>query len=185
MFRYRNGRIARAAAMAALSTIGLLLPSAASSQDPGYRQLWSGYTSIRTCVKGKDVYQLGPYIFACSGYDYSYHYGNVVLLGTALTYGGRSIVIGQLCLEGTDTCLDGEIYLASNFQSANELTDACQDARQQVDQSKRQLEYSTDALQSCLRNSGYDDDCGSKFRSLKSDFSTHESNVQRAQSECQ
>lgn len=171
--------------MAALSTIGLLPPSTASSQDPGYRQLWSGYTSIRTCVKGRDVYQLGPYMFSCSGYDYPYHYGDVVLLATVLTYGGQQVVVGRLCLEGVDTCLDGEIYLASNFQSANELTDACQDTRQQVDQSKRQLEYSTDALQRCLRNSGYDDDCGSKFRSLKSDFSTHESNVQRAQSECQ
>ncbi len=180
-----NGRIARAAAMAVLLALGFSISTPAFSQYPGYRQLWSGYATITTCVKGKDVYRLGPYIFACSGYDYSYHYGDVVLLGTALNYGGRSIIIGRLCLEGANTCLDGEIYMASNFQSANELTDACQNARQEVDQSKRQLEYSADALQSCLRNSGYDDDCGSKFRSLNSDFSTHESNIQRAQSECQ
>lgn len=171
--------------MAVLSTIGLLLPSAASSQDPGYRQLWSGYTSIKTCVKGRDVYQLGPHMFACSGYDYPYHYGDVVLLATVLTYGGQKVVVGRLCLEGADTCLDGEIYLASNFQSPNELTDACRDARQQVDQSKMQLERSARDLQNCARNSGYDDDCSSSFRSVESDHSEYENDVQRAQSECQ
>lgn len=184
MFNSWNGRSVRAVALAVLWTLGFLAPSLAMSQYAGYRQLWSGYAAITTCVKGKNAYRLGPYIFACSGYDYPYHYGNVVLMGTVLTYAGRSIVIGRLCLEGADTCLDGEIYLASSFQSAKEVTDACKAARQQVDRSKRQLEYSTDDLQTCLRNSGYDDDCGSKFRSLKSDFDTHEGNVQRAQSEC-
>lgn len=185
MLRSSNGRAAQAAAVAALSTIGLLSPSAASSQDPGYRQLWAGYISISSCVKGRDVYQLGPYMFACSGHDYTYHYGNVVLLAMVLSYGGQQVVLGRLCLEGADTCLEGEIYLASNFRSPNELADACRDARLQVDQSKMQLERSARDLQSCARNAGYDDDCGSSFRSLESDHSDYENDVQRAKSECE
>lgn len=172
-------------AILAVCLVGtVLLPSVAHTQYGSYRPIWSGYAAVTTCVSGKDAYALGPYVFTCSGYDYPYHYGDVVLLATTITYGGRSMALGRLCLEGVEACLEGQIYIGAGAQSAEEFTEDCRSARESVDQSRSNLDSAASSLQQCLRRNEYDDDCGSKFRNLKSEFSTHENNVSQAQNDC-
>lgn len=172
----------------ALVALGIVaaadFPPPARAQNAGYKEIWSGYAAITTCRDGQDAYQFGPYVFVCSGYDYPYHYGDVALLAAAYSADGLTLVFGRLCLSGTDVCLNGQVHVATGLRSAREATRDCRDARDRVEQSANHLQQQTARFQRCLQSSGYDDDCGSSFRGIKSDFSAHESYVSDAQDAC-
>jgi hypothetical protein len=183
--KIRNLLAASGVTVAQLTLTLALSTKPSLSQEFGYRELWSGYAAITTCRKGQDAYTLGPYVFVCSGYDYPYHYGEVVLSGAAYTVGGRTLVSGRLCLVGSGTCLDGEMHATAGLRSAREVTRDCRDARQQVEQSASRLDQSASWLQSCLRRGGFDDDCSSSFRTLVSEHDNHERHVRAARDACQ
>ena len=159
-----------------------------TSVEDAYRwsgEVWRGYASIATCIKGRDAYQLGPYIFACTGYDYLYHYGNVVLSAAHYVTGGRTFMVGKLCLERKDNCLQGEVYLASAVSSPREVTRECRDARQEAKQSAARLSRDASDLQECLRTSGLKDDCESQVSEVQSGHSRHARNIREVKNACE
>jgi len=171
MGKVTGWRIARLL-LIAQAFVASAIPSLA--QNSGYSELWSGYAAITTCRSGQDAYQLGRYVFVCSGYDYPYHYGDVVLLATLHNVNGRSLIFGRLCLVGAETCLDGEVHAASSVSSPKELTRACRDARDELRQSAERLASSISGLQGCLRRDGFYEDCRSSADDIASRYDTYE-----------
>lgn len=55
-------------------------------------------------------YTIAGYVFVCSTYGYTYHYGQVKLLGREFTHDGRIHIFAYICLEGEDECYDGKVF---------------------------------------------------------------------------
>jgi hypothetical protein len=65
------------------------------------------YLSFEGCQYDK-VYKLGPFIFICRTYEYTYRYGQVEIMARVFEYGGQRIVSAYLCV-GEDQCLQGDL----------------------------------------------------------------------------
>ena len=98
-------------------TICLLISSTSFADSPysllrsGWDVLYEGYEAVKKCTPEEAPMQMGRYLVKCDGYEYPYHYGDVILFWKLLSYEGRVYKLYKLCLgEGDDECMDVEVY---------------------------------------------------------------------------
>lgn len=104
--------LARAVAMAVLCLTSQAIQADEKLYDlvrRGYQVVYEdAYAEIEECEPDKPVI-VGQYIFICNGYNYSYHNGEVMILGKQFVYEGKRIFDTFLCLDGKDECFDGQL----------------------------------------------------------------------------
>ena len=74
----------------------------------GYRVFHTeGYLDYEGCEYDK-TYKVGPYVFVCRTYSYSYHYGKAELMVREIECQGRRIYSTYLCFDEED-CVQGDL----------------------------------------------------------------------------
>jgi hypothetical protein len=96
-------------------TACVILPSPCSAGEPlaslvqdGYLMIYrSPYAVVETCTPDHPV-TVDSYIFVCTGYEYTYRYGAVFLMGRSQGQGGSDVF---LCTgDGDQGCFEGTLY---------------------------------------------------------------------------
>ena len=101
-----------------ISFIGFLLISLTAFADSpysllrgGWNVLYEGYEDVEECTPDEEPMQMGMFLVKCDGYEYPYHYGDVILFGRSFTYEGNVLYAFKLCLgEDDDDCMDVDVY---------------------------------------------------------------------------
>ena len=101
-----------------ISIIGFLLISSSAFADSpysllrgGWDVLYEGYESVEECTPDEEPMRMGMYLVKCDGYEYPYHYGDVILFGKSFLYEGNILNWYKLCLvEDDDYCIDVDVY---------------------------------------------------------------------------
>ena len=85
--------------------------SAFSLLRNGWTILYEGYESVEECTPDEEPMRMGRYLVKCDGYEYPYHYGDVILFGRQITYEGNTLTLFRLCLgESDDDCMNVDVY---------------------------------------------------------------------------